>query len=98
MAKRQNEYFSLKDLMGEFIKENNLSSGMKKISVKEAWEDLMGNGVVSYTEKVELRNGTLFVKLTSVVLLEKLIYGKDKFVKMMNEHLGSNDIKKIMLL
>lgn len=98
MAKRQNEYFSLKDLMGEFIKENNLSSGMKKISVKEAWEDLMGNGVVSYTEKVELRNGTLFVKLTSSVLREELTYGKDKIVKMMNEHLGSNDIKKIMLL
>ena len=47
MAKRQNEYLSLKDLMGDVIKENNLEKGMKKISVKENWDTLMGNGVAS---------------------------------------------------
>jgi hypothetical protein len=98
MAKRQKEYLAMKDLMGSFIKENNLSKGMKKISVKECWGELMGNGVVSYTEKVELRGSTLFVKLTSSVLREELSYGKEKIVKMMNEALGGEEIKKLMLL
>lgn len=98
MAKRQNEYLAMKDLMGSFIKENNLSKGMKKISIKEIWGELMGNGVVSYTEKVELRGTTLYVKLSSSVLREELSYGKEKIVNMMNESLGSEDIKKIMLL
>lgn len=98
MAKRQNESLGIKDLMGSFIKENNLSKGMKKISVKESWGELMGNGVVSYTEKVELRGATLFVKLSSSVLREELSYGKEKIIKMMNEALGGEEIKKIMLL
>ena len=98
MAKRQKESLGIKDLMGSFINENNLSKGMKKISVKESWGELMGNGVVSYTEKVELRGTTLYVKLSSSVLREELSYGKEKIIKMMNEALGSEDIKKLMLL
>lgn len=98
MAKRQNEYLSIKDLMGSVIKENNLSKGMKKISIKENWTSLMGNGVASYTEKVELRGATLYVKLSSSVLREELSYGKEKIKDMMNEAMGDETIKKVMLL
>lgn len=98
MAKRQNESAAIKDLMGSFIKENNLSKGMKKISVKESWEQLMGNGVVSYTEKVELKGTTLYVKLSSSVLREELSYGKEKIIGMMNDALGTQEIKKLLLL
>ena len=98
MAKRKSEYLSLKDLMGSFIEENNLSKGIQKISIKENWDSLMGNGVASYTEKVELRKGTLFVKLSSSVLREELSYGKEKIKDMMNEALGGKEIKKVMLL
>ncbi len=98
MAKRQNESVAIKDLMGSFIKENNLSKGMKKISVKESWEQLMGNGVVSYTQKVELKGTTLYVKLSSSVLREELSYGKEKIIGMMNDALGTQEIKKLLLL
>jgi hypothetical protein len=98
MAKRQNESVAIKDLMGSFIKENNLSKGMKIISIKESWEQLMGNGVVSYTEKVELKGTTLYVKLSSSVLREELSYGKEKIIEMMNDALGTQEIKKLLLL
>ncbi|MBI9041158.1 DUF721 domain-containing protein [Lutibacter sp.] len=97
MAKRQNEFHSLQDLMQDVIKENNLTKGMHQISVKDAWAKLMGNGVVSYTQNVELQNKTLIVKLKSSVLREELSYGKEKIVKMMNEELGENLISKIIL-
>jgi hypothetical protein len=98
MSRRQNEYLSLKNLMGEVLKENNLSKGMKKISIEENWASLMGNGVVSYTQEVTLKGNTLFVKLSSSVLREELSYGKEKIRAMMNEALGKEEIKKIMFL
>jgi hypothetical protein len=98
MSRRQNEYLSLKNLMGEVLKENNLSKGMKKISIEENWASLMGNGVFSYTQEVTLRGTTLFVKLSSSVLREELSYGKEKIRAMMNEALGKEEIKKIMFL
>lgn len=97
MAKRQNEFHSLQDLMKDVIKENNLTKGINKMSVQDAWAKLMGNGVVSYTQSVDLQNRTLIVKLKSSVLREELSYGKDKIMKMMNEELGENLISKIML-
>jgi hypothetical protein len=97
MAKRLNEFLSMEDLMKDVIKENKLTKGMNQISVEEAWAKLMGNGVVSYTSKVELNGKTLVVKLKSSVLREELSYGKEKIIKMMNEELGENLISKIML-
>jgi hypothetical protein len=98
MAKRENEAFSVKDLMDSFIKENNLSKGMQKLKIEEIWAKLMGQGVVSYTDKVQLQNKTLVISLSSSVLREELSYGKDKIMKMMNEEMGEELVKKIMLV
>jgi len=98
MAKRENDSFSVKDLMASFIKENNLTKGMQKIEIEEAWAILMGQGVVSYTTKVQLQNKTLVVALSSSVLREELSYGKEKIINMMNEKMGEELITKLMLV
>jgi len=97
MAKRINEFHSIQDLMKDVIKENKLTKGMHQLSVKEAWSELMGNGVVSYTQNIELNGKTLVVNLKSSVLREELSYGKEKIIKMMNEELGEQLISKIIL-
>ncbi|MDT0552178.1 DUF721 domain-containing protein [Urechidicola vernalis] len=98
MAKRENNYSSIEDLMKVVIKENNLTKGMNQMNVKDIWANLMGNGVVSYTESVQLQNKTLIVKLKSSVLREELSYGKEKIIKMLNDELGEELITKLMLV
>ena len=85
MAKRLNEFHSIQELMKDVIKENNLTKGMRQLSVNDAWAKLMGNGVVSYTSSVSLNGKTLIVCLKSSVLREELSYRKKKIIKMMNE-------------
>jgi hypothetical protein len=41
---------------------------MDQIDVKDAWCNLMGNGVNSYTKNVVLKGSTLYVELSSSVL------------------------------
>ena len=98
MAKRENDSFSIKDLMDVFINEGKLKKGFQKIHVKEAWEKLMGNGIVAYTNDVKLQNGTLIVSLNSSALREELSHGKAKIIKMMNDEMGEELIKKVMLV
>ena len=98
MSKRENESYSIQDLMKSFIKENNLSKGMQKLKVEEAWNALMGQGVVNYTTSVRLQNKTLVVQLSSSVLREELSYGKEKIIKILNEELGEQVISKLMLV
>lgn len=98
MAKRENDFLPIDELMKSFIKENNLSKGMLKMNIREVWAKLMGNGVVAYTESVTLQNKTLIVKLSSSVLREELSYGKEKIINMLNDELGKELITKLMLV
>ena len=97
MAKRENENLSMKEALSAFIQKNKLEKGMDKVNAKEAWARLMGNGVLNYTTAVELRNDTLFVSLSSSVLREELSLGKTKIITMINEELGKELVKKLVL-
>ena len=97
MARRVSNEGSIGDVLKQFIEKNKLQSGMDKIDVQEAWKSLMGNGVNSYTKEVVLKGSTLYVSLTSAVLREELSYGKQKIIKMINEELGKEVIKDIIL-
>jgi predicted nucleic acid-binding Zn ribbon protein len=98
MAKRENDSFSIEDLMQLFIKENKLTKGMQKIKIEETWHKMMGQGVTVHTTSVKLQNKTLVIQLNSSVLREELSYGKDKIIKMINEEIGEEIISKLMLI
>ena len=98
MSKRENDSFSIEDLMQSFIKENNLSKGMQKMKVEEIWTKMMGPGIAAHTNSVRLQNKTLIIQLSSSVLREELSYGKEKIIKMINEELGEEAIGKLMLV
>ena len=98
MAKRENDSFSIEDLMQLFIKENKLTKGMQKIKIEETWHKMMGQGVTVHTTSVKLQNKTLVIQLNSSVLREELSYGKDKIIKMMNEEIGEDIISKLILI
>ena len=97
MSKRNSEHIPISDILKEFVESNNLEHGLDKVNVKEAWAELMGNGVNSYTEAIELKRDTLYVRLSSSVLREELSYGKEKIISMLNEALKKDIIKKIVL-
>ena len=85
------------NLIKFFIKENNLENGLENVKIKDLWHEQMINGVANYTTDINLKNGTLYIKLKSSVLREELSYGKEKIIKLLNERLKKNLIKKIVL-
>lgn len=97
MSKRENEHLPLSQLLKSFVKDNKLEAGLDQVEVREAWIQLMGNGVNNYTESVNLNGQNLHIKLTSSVLREELSYGKEKIISMLNEHLGKELIKELYL-
>lgn len=97
MAKRLNDNSPIGDVLKEIIQVNKLQSGIDQISVQDAWINLMGNGVNSYTQNVALRGGILYVKLTSAVLRQELSYEKQKIITMINEELRRDVIKDVIL-
>lgn len=97
MAKRTKDQLTLSELLKEFVDANKLQEGLDKVNVRDAWAQMMGNGVNSYTTAVQLDRDTLYVQLSSSVLREELSYGTDKIIKMLNEALGKELVKKLVL-
>ncbi|WP_367751927.1 DUF721 domain-containing protein [Flavobacterium sp. WC2430] len=97
MAKRLNNQSTVGDVLKQIIQVNKLQPGMDQIDVKDAWSNLMGNGVNSYTRNVVLKGSTLYVELTSSVLREELSHGKAKIVKMINEELRREVVTSVVL-
>jgi len=89
---------SIKDIMQKVLKQNKLDKGMQQLDVTEAWKQVMGNGVWTYTSSIKLSNGNLTICLKSAALREELSYEKEKIVTMLNEFLKKEMIKKIRLL
>ncbi|QLC67866.1 DUF721 domain-containing protein [Flavobacterium sp. LPB0248] len=97
MAKRLNSETTIGAVLQQIIQVNKLQPGMDEIDVREAWRQLMGNGVNTYTRNVVLKGSTLYVELGSSVLREELAHGKYKIVKMINEELGREVVKDVVL-
>ena len=97
MTKRLNNQSTVGDVLKQIIEDNKLQSGMDQIDVREAWCNLMGNGVKTYTKNVVLKGTTLYVELTSSVLREELSHGKSKIIKMINEELRRDVVKDVVL-
>ena len=96
-TKRTSEFVSIKDIMQDVLQENKLQKGMDLVAIKEAWVEVMGKGVNSYTKNIQFKNGMLIVKLTSSVLREELSYGKEKIINLLNEKLNKVLIKSVKL-
>lgn len=97
MAKRHAENVSVGDALKEFIQANRLEKGLDKVNAKEAWDNVMGNAISKYTTAIRLDGDTLTVQLSSSVLREELSYGKEKIITLLNEELGKDLIKKLVL-
>lgn len=96
MAKRDGEG-TIGNVMKSFIETHKLQDGLDKISVKDAWFSVLGEAIDRYTTDVHLDRDTLYVRLSSSVLREELSYGKDKIIKLLNEELGKDLVKKLIL-
>lgn len=96
MAKRNTDPISISDALGEFVSKNKLSKGIDRVDVTNAWFSL-NPAFKAYTTSIRFDRETLFVNLNSSVFREELSYGKDKILTMINEELGRDVVKKIIL-
>jgi hypothetical protein len=57
----------------------------------------MGKTVARYTDKIQIHGHTLYVNTTVAPLRQELIYQKDKILQRVNEALGENVIKEVVI-
>jgi len=95
--KRHNDQQSIGEVLKDFVVKNKLQKGINQIEVENCWSAVMGPAILKYTEAIQLRNGTLYIKLSSPVLRNELSYGLSKIKDNLNEELKQCLIEKVVL-
>lgn len=95
--KREFEVKKVNSILSNLIKNSSLKGGLNNIKIQTIWKKTMGDNINSYTSEITLKKHTLYVNLSSSVLREELSYGKEKIIKLLNEELNDEIIRKIIL-
>jgi len=95
--KREFEIKKVNSILNNLIENSSLKEGLNNIKIQTIWKKTMGDNINSYTSEITLKKHTLYINLSSSVLREELSYGKEKIIKLLNEELNAEIIRKIIL-
>ncbi len=85
------------DLLPQVLKANNLDRKLNETRLLSAWEEVLGEGIVNYTESKYIKNKVLYVKLKSAVLRNELLLAREQLVRSLNDKVGGDVISDIRL-
>jgi len=89
--------YSLGDALRKFLNQSQLKGGIQAMQIEEVWEQIMGKTVARYTDKIQIHGHTLYVNTTIAPLRQELVYQKEKIIQLVNEALGENVIKEVVI-
>ena len=96
MAKR-GETKKISKVLEDVISQKHFRVGIDNLRVQEAWVKTMGENIQKYTYNVKFKKGILYIKLKSSVLKEELIFEKNKVINLINQELGKEYVKELVL-
>ena len=89
--------YSLGDALRNFLNKSQLKGSIQALQIEDVWEQIMGKTVARYTEKIQIHGHTLYVNTPVAALRQELLYQKDKILQRVNEALGENVIKEVII-
>ena len=85
------------DALKQFLDKSKLKNKIRAVQIESVWVDVMGKTIAKYTDKIEIINNTLFINTAVGPLKNELFYQKDKIIERINEAMGENYIKHVVI-
>ena len=86
------------DALVAYLRESGLEKHVLEVQVEEAWPKVMGSVVTHLTRSVEVKDGMLFVKVSSAALKAQLFENRFELVRKLNEAVGAEVIRDCRIL
>ena len=93
-------YYDVKplgDLIKAFYEQHRGSEYLDEVKVVESWPKVVGPFIASHTIYLSIKDGRLFVRVDSDALRSELSYSKSLLMKNLNETVGKEIVKEIVL-
>ena len=93
---RRNDAEAIGDMIRKFFRVNGLESPLNEYRLVQAWKDVVGPVITRYTSNLYIKNQILYVHLTSSVLRQELMMGREMLVRSLNQQVGAQVIVNII--
>lgn len=87
----------LGDLIKEFYELHKGPEYVDEVKALNLWGKVVGPFIASHTIDLYIRNHTLFVRVDSDVLRNELSYSRSLLIQNLNEEMGKDVVKEIVL-
>ncbi len=98
MAKKNQQIESLGAVLEQSLKRFELAQRLEEYSVWPVWNEVVGSPIARNAQPEKIRNGTLFVKVTSPVWMQQLQFMKEMIADKLNQRLGDEIVKNIFFM
>ena len=88
---------SLGEALKQFLNKSRLKNNIQSLQISEHWSMLMGPTISKYTDRIEIKNGTLFIYTNVAPLKNELFFQKELIISRMNESLGEPIVKDVVI-
>ena len=83
-------------LIQQFLRQESLESPLNEQRLLDAWPQILGPAIASYTKELSIRNQILYVHLPSAALRQELMMGRELLVRNLNQKVGATVITNII--
>jgi len=87
----------MRDAIQEFLNKSRIKGDIQALQIEDVWAEIMGKTVARYTDKLQIIGDRLIITTNVAPLRNELLYQKEKIKLRVNEALGKNIIKEIVV-
>ena len=98
MAKTDPQIERLGQVLHKSLKRLELSTRLDEYGVWPVWNEVVGPAIARNAQPEKIRNGTLFIKVTSPVWMQQLQYMKEMITERLNQRLKANIVRNILFV
>ena len=98
MAKKISPTENLGAVLEQSLKRLDLAARLEEYAVWPIWNDVVGGVIARNAQPEKIRNGTLFVKVSSPVWMQQLQFMKDMIAAKLNHRLKGEIVKNIFFM
>lgn len=88
----------IKNVLNNMVNTLKFKDKFGELSIIEAWEKTLGDNVLRRTEKLQIKDRKIYVKIESAALKNELLMNKTTILFNLNEFAGEDLIDDIVLL
>lgn len=89
--------FSMNEAMKNFVQKSRLKNGLKSAAIEQVWQEIMGDVITKYTDKLQIINQKLFISTSNGPLKNELMFQKALIIERINEKLGAGTVTEVVI-